>query len=78
MSVIVTTAPAETPSRARPSVPAEAPVWCLMAGMRTTQPAKMKPSSAKKTVTAIRSRVRSLPGTTLCDRVLFISGTKSA
>lgn len=38
VSIMVTTAPADTPSRARPRVVAEAPVWCLMAGMRTTQP----------------------------------------
>ncbi|GAB1334162.1 hypothetical protein ACE1SV_07520 [Streptomyces sp. E-15] len=44
--------------------------------MRTTHPAKMKPSSAKKAVIAARSAVSLRPGTTLCTRVLFIIGTK--
>ncbi len=70
------TAPAETPSSARPSALAEAWVCCLMSGMRTTQPAKTNPSRAKKTVIASLSRVSPAPGTTVCDRVLFICGTK--
>jgi hypothetical protein len=74
---MVTTAPAETPRRARPRVLAEVSVCSLIAGMRTTQPAKTKPSRAKKTVIAVRSRVREapLPGTALCVRGLFICGT---
>ncbi|CAM5570509.1 hypothetical protein SPURM210S_02145 [Streptomyces purpurascens] len=73
------TAPAETPRRASPRALAEAFVCSLMAGMRTTQPAKTKPSRAKKTVIAMRSRVRELPspGTALCVRGLFICGTNS-
>lgn len=58
---IVTTAPAETPRRARPRVLGEAPVCSLIAGIRTTQPAKTKPSRAKNVVRATRSRVRPRP-----------------
>lgn len=74
---MVMTAPAETPRSASPRVLAEAPVCSLMAGMRTTQPAKMKPSRAKNAVRVIRRRVRSVgvPGTALCVRGLFICGT---
>ena len=85
VSIIVITAPADTPSSASPSAPGDAPVCSLMAGILTTQPAKTKPSRAKKAVMAMR-RVRrsarrspgslSWPGTALCVRVLFIRGTK--
>lgn len=56
VSVMVITAPAETPSSASPRSLTEAPVCSLMAGMRTTQPAKTKPSRAKKAVRAPRRR----------------------
>lgn len=79
MSIIVITAPAETPRSASPSVLAEAPVCSFTAGMRTTHPAKMKPSSAKKIVSAIRRRVRdAVRGlSSLTARSLFSVGTKS-
>ncbi|CAM5616159.1 hypothetical protein SALBM135S_09452 [Streptomyces alboniger] len=74
---MVIAAPAETPSSASPSVPADAPVCSLMAGMRTTHPAKMKPSSAKKTVSTIRRRRRSVTvGRDAAVPSLFSSGTK--
>ncbi len=56
--IMVATAPADTPSSARPNCPADAPTWALIAGMRTTHPANRKPSTAKNTVTATRSRRR--------------------
>src|ERR1019366_23493 len=55
--IIVTTAPAEMPSSARPRLPADAPTCALTAGTRTTQLAKRKPSSAKKAVTSHRVRL---------------------
>lgn len=83
VNTIVTTAPADTPSRARPRSLGEAPVCSLTAGIRTTQPAKMKPSSAKKTVRAIRGRDREERATGSVSRspeaavlVLFRRGTK--
>ncbi len=77
------TAPADTPSRASPSAPAPAPVCALIAGMRTTHPAKRKPSMAKNAVRAIRRRTRCGPvgaGTrrslVRAIRILFSVGTK--
>ncbi|GAA1888750.1 hypothetical protein GCM10009753_16730 [Streptantibioticus ferralitis] len=81
MKTIVATAPADTPSSARPNAPEEAPTWALMAGMRTTHPAKTNPSTAKKAVSAMRSAVNgvvdglwSVPVRAV--RILFSVGTK--
>ncbi|GAA1258526.1 hypothetical protein GCM10009665_55890 [Kitasatospora nipponensis] len=52
---MVATAPAETQSSARPSAECEACTWARMSGIRTTQAAKRKPSTAKKAVRAIRA-----------------------
>ena len=57
VSVIVAMAPADAPSSAMPSIPGEAPTAAFTAGMRTAQLAKMKPSTAKKTVMAARTGV---------------------
>lgn len=86
---MVATAPAETQSSASPSALWEALTWLRMSGMRTTQAAKRKPSTAKKAVSASRAvpqGVSDAPGV-LRDwedgrsirswaRILFRSGTK--
>ncbi len=88
VTTIVATAPADTPSSASPNAPGEAPTWALMAGMRTTQPAKVKPSTAKKAVRAIRAAVQEgasaprpsgepwRPALRRAVRILFNVGTK--
>ena len=75
VSVIVAIAPPDAPSSAMPSAAGDAPTAAFTAGMRTAQLAKMKPSTAKNTVMATRTRAMSLR-TVTGTGILFSSCTK--
>src|SRR5215831_15361318 len=61
VTLIVSTAPADTPSRASPRLPAEAPTCALMSGTRTIQFANTKPSNTKNAVMSTRARSPARP-----------------
>ncbi len=85
ITAMVATAPAEMQSRASPRALCEALTCARTSGMRTTQAANRKPSTAKNAVRAIRAGVQAAGragpiGWLVVSgraRVLFIRGTKS-